>query len=92
MWYCWEYFRYPNVTYEMRQICFCGFFTAGVPFLITAELFKQSHRPAAYTVGGCLNWISNFTIGFVFPFLEVRADFISYTAEFRYSQKEPKWV
>ncbi|KAM6939652.1 solute carrier family 2 member 15b [Xenentodon cancila] len=43
---------------------------AGVPFLITAELFKQSHRPAAYTVAGCLNWLSNFTIGFVFPFLE----------------------
>ncbi|XP_023188984.1 solute carrier family 2, facilitated glucose transporter member 9-like isoform X2 [Xiphophorus maculatus] len=43
---------------------------AGVPFLITAELFKQSHRPSAYTVAGCLNWLSNFTIGFVFPFLE----------------------
>lgn len=48
--------------------------TAGVPFLITAELFKQSHRPAAYTVAGCLNWLSNFTIGFVFPFLEVRGE------------------
>ncbi|XP_008316045.1 solute carrier family 2, facilitated glucose transporter member 9-like [Cynoglossus semilaevis] len=44
---------------------------AGVPFLLTAELFKQSHRPAAYTVAGCLNWLSNFTIGFVFPFLEI---------------------
>ncbi|XP_076001719.1 solute carrier family 2 member 15b [Genypterus blacodes] len=43
---------------------------AGVPFLLTAELFKQSHRPAAYTVAGCLNWLSNCTIGFVFPFLE----------------------
>ncbi|NP_001265775.1 solute carrier family 2, facilitated glucose transporter member 9-like [Oryzias latipes] len=43
---------------------------AGVPFLITAELFKQSHRPSAYTVAGCLNWLSNFTIGFVFPFLQ----------------------
>ena len=38
---------------------------------MTAELFKQSHRPAAYTVAGCLNWLSNFTIGFVFPFLQV---------------------
>ncbi|XP_068607064.1 solute carrier family 2 member 15b [Brachionichthys hirsutus] len=43
---------------------------AGVPFLITAELFKQSHRPAAYCVAGCLTWLSNFTIGFVFPFLQ----------------------
>uniref|UniRef100_A0A3Q3IMT6 Major facilitator superfamily (MFS) profile domain-containing protein n=1 Tax=Monopterus albus TaxID=43700 RepID=A0A3Q3IMT6_MONAL len=46
---------------------------AGVPFLITAELFKQSHRPAAYTVGGCLNWLFNFAIGFIFPFLEMAA-------------------
>ncbi|XP_041644819.1 solute carrier family 2 member 15a [Cheilinus undulatus] len=44
---------------------------AGVPFLITAELFKQSHRPAAYIVGGSLNWLSNFTVGFVFPFLQM---------------------
>lgn len=44
---------------------------AGVPFLMTAELFKQSHRPAAYIVGGSLNWLSNFTVGFVFPFLQV---------------------
>ncbi|XP_072293460.1 solute carrier family 2, facilitated glucose transporter member 9-like [Eucyclogobius newberryi] len=44
---------------------------AGVPFLITAELFKQSHRPAAYIIGGSLNWLSNFTVGFVFPFMQM---------------------
>uniref|UniRef100_A0A8C0C0E1 Major facilitator superfamily (MFS) profile domain-containing protein n=1 Tax=Buteo japonicus TaxID=224669 RepID=A0A8C0C0E1_9AVES len=36
---------------------------AGVPFLMTAELFTQSHRPAAYIVGGSLNWLCNFTVG-----------------------------
>ncbi|CAB1312574.1 unnamed protein product [Coregonus sp. 'balchen'] len=46
---------------------------AGIPFLITAELFKQSHRPVAYTVGGSLNWIFNFTVGFVVPFLQMSA-------------------
>ncbi|XP_038677592.1 solute carrier family 2, facilitated glucose transporter member 5-like isoform X2 [Scyliorhinus canicula] len=46
---------------------------AGVPFLMTAELFTQSHRPAAYIVGGVLNWLSNFTVGFVFPFLQMSA-------------------
>ncbi|KAI3363091.1 hypothetical protein L3Q82_011533, partial [Scortum barcoo] len=45
---------------------------SGIPFLITAELFKQSHRPAAYIVGGSLNWLSNFTVGFVFPFLQMQ--------------------
>lgn len=53
---------------------FCLFpVAAGVPFLVTAELFKQSHRPAAYIIGGSLNWLSNFTVGFVFPFLQVEA-------------------
>ncbi|XP_061315568.1 solute carrier family 2, facilitated glucose transporter member 9-like [Pezoporus flaviventris] len=46
---------------------------AGVPFLMTAELFMQSHRPAAYIVGGSLNWLCNFTIGFIFPFLQMSA-------------------
>lgn len=50
-----------------------GSIPAGVPFLITAELFKQSHRPAAYIIGGSLNWLSNFTVGFIFPFMQVRA-------------------
>lgn len=52
--------------------CICLPLAAGVPFLVTAELFKQSHRPAAYIVGGSLNWLSNFTVGFVFPFLQVK--------------------
>ncbi|KFQ98078.1 Solute carrier family 2, facilitated glucose transporter member 9, partial [Opisthocomus hoazin] len=52
--------------------------TAGVPFLMTAELFTQSHRPAAYIVGGSLNWLCNFTIGFVFPFLQLSAGAFCY--------------
>lgn len=65
----------PAVKIICVSLCFCFLCVAGVPFLITAELFKQSHRPAAYTVAGCLNWLSNFTIGFVFPFLEVCSAF-----------------
>uniref|UniRef100_A0A6Q2ZNQ6 Solute carrier family 2, facilitated glucose transporter member 5 n=1 Tax=Esox lucius TaxID=8010 RepID=A0A6Q2ZNQ6_ESOLU len=55
---------------------------AGVPFLMTAELFKQSHRPAAYIVAGCLNWMSNFTVGFVFPFLQMSAGAYCYLVFF----------
>jgi len=40
---------------------------------MTAELFTQSHRSAAYVLGGSLNWLCNFTIGFIFPFLQVMA-------------------
>ncbi|NWS10979.1 GTR9 protein, partial [Pachyramphus minor] len=51
---------------------------AGVPFLMTAELFTQSHRPAAYIVGGSLNWLCNFAIGFIFPFLQMSAGAFCY--------------
>ncbi|NXF79331.1 GTR9 protein, partial [Sclerurus mexicanus] len=51
---------------------------AGVPFLMTAELFTQSHRPAAYIIGGSLNWLCNFTIGFIFPFLQMSAGAFCY--------------
>ncbi|NXX16539.1 GTR9 protein, partial [Podargus strigoides] len=51
---------------------------AGIPFLMTAELFTQSHRPAAYIVGGSLNWLCNFTVGFVFPFLQMSAGAFCY--------------
>ncbi|TNN48594.1 Solute carrier family 2, facilitated glucose transporter member 9 [Liparis tanakae] len=64
-----SFMRYVSVGCVVGIIA--GF--SGVPFLITAELFKQSHRPAAYIVGGSLNWMSNFTVGFVFPFLQMSA-------------------
>ncbi|NXC48313.1 GTR9 protein, partial [Penelope pileata] len=51
---------------------------AGVPFLMTAELFTQSHRPAAYVLGGSLNWLCNFTVGFLFPFLQMSAGAFCY--------------
>nr|XP_046261288.1 solute carrier family 2 member 15b isoform X2 [Scatophagus argus] len=66
-----SFLRYISVGCVVGIIAGFCIGPAGVPFLITAELFKQSHRPAAYTVAGCLNWLSNFTIGFVFPFLEI---------------------
>ncbi|CAG6018126.1 unnamed protein product [Menidia menidia] len=64
-----SFMRYVSVCCVVGIIA--GF--SGVPFLITAELFKQSHRPAAYIIGGSLNWLSNFTVGFVFPFLQMSA-------------------
>nr|XP_013798359.1 PREDICTED: LOW QUALITY PROTEIN: solute carrier family 2, facilitated glucose transporter member 5-like [Apteryx mantelli mantelli] len=70
--------RYVAVTCVVGIIAgFCAG-PAGVPFLMTAELFTQSHRPAAYVVGGSLTWISNFTIGFVFPFLQMSAGAFCY--------------
>ncbi|XP_056147489.1 solute carrier family 2 member 15a [Lampris incognitus] len=68
-----SFMRYVSVGCVVGIIAGFCIGPAGVPFLMTAELFKQSHRSAAYTVGGSLNWMSNFTVGFVFPFLQMSA-------------------
>ncbi|XP_048864315.1 solute carrier family 2, facilitated glucose transporter member 9-like isoform X1 [Brienomyrus brachyistius] len=73
-----SFMRYVSVGCVVGIIAGFCIGPAGVPFLMTAELFKQSHRPAAYTVGGSLNWISNFTVGFVFPFLQMSAGSFCY--------------
>ncbi|XP_003471269.3 solute carrier family 2, facilitated glucose transporter member 5 [Cavia porcellus] len=41
-----------------------------IPALLITEVFLQSSRPAAYMVGGSVHWLSNFTVGLVFPFIQ----------------------
>lgn len=62
----------------MRLKCFdCGWgwphvcSTGPIPYVVTTEMFRQSARPAAFMVAGSVHWLSNFTVGLVFPFLEV---------------------
>jgi len=45
--------------------------SGGIPFVLTGELFQQSQRPAAFMVGGTVNWLSNFAVGLLFPFIQV---------------------
>ncbi|XP_051514433.1 solute carrier family 2, facilitated glucose transporter member 9 [Myxocyprinus asiaticus] len=42
----------------------------GVPFVLTGELFEQSYRPAAFMIAGTVNWVSNFAVGLLFPFIQ----------------------
>ncbi|XP_007493090.1 solute carrier family 2, facilitated glucose transporter member 5 isoform X1 [Monodelphis domestica] len=42
-----------------------------IPALIITEIFLQSSRPAAFMVGGTVHWLSNFTVGLIFPFMQV---------------------
>ncbi|TRY92326.1 hypothetical protein DNTS_029283 [Danionella cerebrum] len=73
-----SFMRYVSVACVVGIIAGFCIGPAGVPFLMTGELFKQSHRPSAFIVGGFLNWISNFTVGFVFPFLQMSAGAFCY--------------
>lgn len=45
-----------------------------IPWFIVAELFSQGPRPAAMAVAGCSNWTSNFFVGMLFPYAEVRTE------------------
>ncbi|XP_053325595.1 solute carrier family 2, facilitated glucose transporter member 11-like [Spea bombifrons] len=49
-------------------LCF-GLGPGGVTNTLTAELFTQSSRSAAFMIGGAVNWISFFAIGMIFPFI-----------------------
>ncbi|XP_056461954.1 solute carrier family 2, facilitated glucose transporter member 9 [Gadus chalcogrammus] len=42
----------------------------GIPFVLTGELFEQSYRPAAFMIAGLVNWLSNFAVGLLFPFIQ----------------------
>ncbi|XP_029534728.1 solute carrier family 2, facilitated glucose transporter member 11-like [Oncorhynchus nerka] len=46
-----------------------GLGPGGVTNILTTELFTQTSRPAAYMIGGSVNWLSFFVIGMVFPFI-----------------------
>ncbi|XP_048370092.1 solute carrier family 2, facilitated glucose transporter member 11-like isoform X2 [Sphaerodactylus townsendi] len=46
-----------------------GLGPGGVTNILTAELFTQSSRPAAYMIAGSMSWLSFFTIGMLFPFI-----------------------
>uniref|UniRef100_A0A667X5L1 Solute carrier family 2, facilitated glucose transporter member 5 n=1 Tax=Myripristis murdjan TaxID=586833 RepID=A0A667X5L1_9TELE len=49
---------------------------AGGVFILTSELFDQSYRPAAFMIGGTVLWLSNFTVGLVFPFLQALSTYV----------------
>ncbi|KAG5264111.1 hypothetical protein AALO_G00272250 [Alosa alosa] len=42
----------------------------GIPFILTGELFEQSYRSAAFMIAGTINWLANFAVGLLFPFIQ----------------------
>ncbi|NXY85198.1 GTR11 protein, partial [Alcedo cyanopectus] len=60
---------YISMTSIFAFILSFGLGPGGITNTLTAELFIQSSRPAAYMIGGTISWISFFTIGMLFPFI-----------------------
>lgn len=54
-----------------REVSYPCSSSGPIPALLVTEIFLQSSRPAAYMVAGTVHWLSNFTVGLVFPFIQV---------------------
>lgn len=84
----WDYKRLTPHLYFLQRIvswisyvsifgtfAFVALFEIGpgpIPWFIVSELFSQGPRPAAVAVAGFCNWASNFLVGMLFPYAEVR--------------------
>nr|XP_014344534.1 PREDICTED: solute carrier family 2, facilitated glucose transporter member 11 [Latimeria chalumnae] len=62
---------YLSMACIFAYILSFGIGPAGVTGIIPTELFGQTSRPAAYTIGGSLMWIFLFIVGMLFPFIIV---------------------
>ncbi|KAJ8415294.1 hypothetical protein AAFF_G00422740 [Aldrovandia affinis] len=60
---------YLSMTWVFAFILSFGLGPGGVTNILNTELFTQTTRPAAYIIGGSINWLSFFFIGMVFPFI-----------------------
>ncbi|XP_043978729.1 solute carrier family 2, facilitated glucose transporter member 9 isoform X2 [Gambusia affinis] len=62
----------PYLSYSCILAVIAGFCSGpgGIPFILTGELFEQSYRPAAFMIAGTVNWLSNFAVGLLFPFIQ----------------------
>ncbi|KAF7239824.1 Solute carrier family 2, facilitated glucose transporter member 5 [Varanus komodoensis] len=49
-------------------VVFFGIGPSGATMSVMMEIFSQSSRPAAFMIGGCLNWAGLFVVGITFPF------------------------
>lgn len=67
-----EWIRYISIVATFGFVALFEIGPGPIPWFIVAELFSQGPRPAAMAVAGCSNWTSNFLVGMLFPYAEVR--------------------
>ncbi|KAJ8257587.1 hypothetical protein GJAV_G00187380 [Gymnothorax javanicus] len=64
-----EWMPYISITCVIVYVSGHAIGPSPIPYVVTTEMFRQSSRPAAFMVAGSVHWLSNFTVGLVFPFL-----------------------
>ncbi|XP_061439928.1 solute carrier family 2, facilitated glucose transporter member 9 isoform X2 [Rhineura floridana] len=65
-----EWLRYLSIVCILAIIASFCIGPGGIPFVLTGEFFPQSQRPAAFMIAGIINWLSNFVVGLLFPFIQ----------------------
>ncbi|XP_077401662.1 solute carrier family 2, facilitated glucose transporter member 5 [Vanacampus margaritifer] len=61
---------YISITCVIVYIAGHAIGPSPIPYVVTTEMFRQSARSAAFMVAGSVHWLSNFTVGLLFPFME----------------------
>ncbi|XP_063000442.1 solute carrier family 2, facilitated glucose transporter member 11-like [Elgaria multicarinata webbii] len=64
----YNWMSHCSVTLVFLFVIFFGIGPNGATMSVMMEIFSQSARPAAFMIGGCLNWAGLFVIGITFPF------------------------
>ncbi|KAJ6659374.1 hypothetical protein lerEdw1_019106 [Lerista edwardsae] len=62
--------RYLSIVCILAIIASFCIGPGGIPFVLTGEFFPQAQRPAAFMIAGIINWLSNFAVGLLFPFIQ----------------------
>ncbi|XP_030885426.1 solute carrier family 2, facilitated glucose transporter member 5 isoform X5 [Leptonychotes weddellii] len=62
---------YVSITCIISYVIGHALGPSPIPALLITEIFLQSSRPSAFMVGGSIHWLSNFTVGLIFPFIQV---------------------
>ncbi|XP_078603963.1 solute carrier family 2, facilitated glucose transporter member 5-like [Branchiostoma floridae x Branchiostoma japonicum] len=68
----YQWISYLSIVFAIICIIAFAIGPGPIPFIITGELFRQGARPAAFMIGGSVNFVANGVVGLVFPVLQAR--------------------
>ncbi|XP_045193213.2 solute carrier family 2, facilitated glucose transporter member 1-like [Mercenaria mercenaria] len=68
--YLAPWLKIANIVVSLLYVVFFAVGPGSIPWLIVSELFAQGPRPAAMSVSVVINWVSNFAVGYCFPYMQ----------------------
>lgn len=72
-----SWLRYVTITVFLSFVCVYGLGLGPLAHMIGSELFQQGPRAAGMSLGSSANWLANFVVALIFPYLqEIFYDFV----------------